>query len=76
MANAVVYMHFVFLMLFHWQPQPPQSGFDVVLFFEVSSDEVFKRSSSADGMCVNVTLYEYTAWCVLFRLIALDDCAF
>ena len=52
------------LLLFHIQPQPPQSGFDIALFFDVSSDEVFKRSSSADGMsvlyCISV------AWCGFF----------
>lgn len=31
------------------EPNPPQSGFDVVLYFDVTSDEVFKRTSNDDG---------------------------
>ena len=38
------------------QPQPPQSGFDIVLYFDVSSDEVFKRSSCADGMYLTISV--------------------
>ena len=38
------------------QPQPPQSGFDIVLYFDISSDEVFKRSSCTDGMYLTISV--------------------